>query len=69
MLARDQERMENLNYIYNFNNVEVVQMLWMQRAPSFEVVKKFREHGLLVDSMLTLVEKHVPMFLHVVDHN
>jgi hypothetical protein len=34
MLARDQERIANLNFIYNTNDVEVVRMLRMRRAPS-----------------------------------
>jgi hypothetical protein len=55
MLQRDQERIANLNYIYNRNDVEVVQMLRMRRAPFYELVKRFRER--------------VAMFLHVVGHN
>jgi hypothetical protein len=34
MLARDQERFGNMNFIYNINDVEVVQMMRMRRAPS-----------------------------------
>ena len=33
MLARDMERMANLNYIYNCNDVEAVNMLRMRRTP------------------------------------
>jgi hypothetical protein len=62
MLARDQERIANLNYIYNFNVVEAVQMLRMQRAPFLELVNKIRDRGLLVDSIHTSVEE-VAMFL------
>jgi hypothetical protein len=40
MLERDQERIANLNYIYNRNDVEVVQMLRMRRAPFYELVKE-----------------------------
>jgi hypothetical protein len=40
MLERDQERLANLNYIYNRNDVEVVQMLRMRRAPFYELVKE-----------------------------
>jgi hypothetical protein len=34
---------DNLNYIYIRNDVEVVQMLRMRRAPFYELVKRFRE--------------------------
>jgi hypothetical protein len=47
LLARDQERIANLNYIYNTNNVEVVYMFRMRRTSSYELVKRFRERGLL----------------------
>jgi hypothetical protein len=47
MLARDEERIANLKYIYNTNDVEVVQMLRMRRVPFYELVKRFRERGLL----------------------
>jgi hypothetical protein len=61
--------MTKLNYIYNLNDVEVVQMLRMQRAPFFELVKVFRDRGLLVDSIHTSMEEQVAMFLHVVGYN
>ena len=61
--------MTNLNYIYNSNDVESVQMLRMRRAPFFALVKTFRDRGLLVDSIHTSMEEQVAMFLHVVDHN
>jgi hypothetical protein len=35
MLQRDQERIANLNWIYNRNDVEAVQMLRMRRAPFY----------------------------------
>ena len=35
MFVRDQERMANLNYIYNNNEVEAVHMLRMGRAPFY----------------------------------
>jgi hypothetical protein len=69
MLPRDQERFVNLNYIYNMNDVEVVQILMMRRAPFYELVKRFREIGLLQDSIHTYVEEQVATFLHVVGHN
>jgi hypothetical protein len=68
MLQRDQERIANLNWIYNRNDVEAVQVLRMRRAPFYELVKRFRERGLLSDSIHTFVEEQVAMFLHVVGH-
>jgi hypothetical protein len=69
MLERDKERIANLNYIYNKNDVEVVQLLRMRRAPFYKLVKRFRKRGLLHDSIHTYVEEQVAMFLHVVGHN
>ena len=69
MLARDQERISNLNYIYICNDVEATQMLRMRRAPFYALVKTFRERGLLVDSIHTSMEEQVAMFLHAVGHN
>jgi hypothetical protein len=43
MLERDQERIANINYIYNRNDVDVVQMLRTRRALFYELVKRFRE--------------------------
>ena len=69
MFARDQERIANLNYVYNNNEVESVQMLQMDRTPFYELVKRFGEGGLLRDSIHTSVEEQVAMFLHVLGHN
>jgi hypothetical protein len=55
MLARDQEGVANLNFIYNTNDVDVVQMPRMRRAPFYELVKTFRDSGLLQDSMSKLI--------------
>jgi hypothetical protein len=41
----------------------------MRRALFYELVKRFRERGLLSDSIHTSVEEQVSMFLHVVGHN
>jgi hypothetical protein len=38
----------------------------MRRAPFYELVKRFRERGMLSDSIHTCVEEQVAMFLHVV---
>ena len=69
MLARDQERIANLNNIYNTTDVEAMQMLRMGRAPFYALVQRFREGGQLKDITHTSVEEQVCMFLHVVGHN
>jgi hypothetical protein len=64
MLARDQERIANLNFIY------IIQIIRTRKAPFYELVKRFRERGLLQDSIRTCVEKQAAMFfLHIVGHN
>ncbi|XP_071685445.1 uncharacterized protein [Lolium perenne] len=69
MVQRDQERIANLNHIYNYNDVETIQMLQMRRAPFYALVKTFRTRGPLTDSIHTSVEKQFAMFFHVVVHN
>ncbi|XP_051206926.1 protein ALP1-like [Lolium perenne] len=69
MIHQDQERIANLNNIYNCNDVEAIQMLRMRRDPFYALVKTFRERGLLRDSIHTSVEEQVAMFFHVVGHN
>jgi hypothetical protein len=69
MLPQDQERIAYLNYIYNCNDVEAMQMLQMRRDPFYALVKTFMERGLLKDSIHTSVEEQVTMFRHVVGHN
>ncbi|KAE8804774.1 Fructose-1,6-bisphosphatase, cytosolic [Hordeum vulgare] len=69
MLIRDQERMANLNYIYNCNGTEALWMLRMKSAPFNRLVQAFRSKGLLQDSINTTVDEQVAMFLHVVGHN
>ncbi|SPT19060.1 unnamed protein product [Triticum aestivum] len=68
-LPREQERIQNLNYIYNCNDVEALWMLRMKRAPFTRLVETFRSRGLLQDSINTSVEEQVAMFVHVVGHN
>jgi hypothetical protein len=69
MLAQDQERIANLNYIYNCSGVEASQMLQIRRAPFYALIKTFMDRGLLQDSIRTSIEEKVAMFLHVVGHN
>ncbi|KAI4998357.1 hypothetical protein ZWY2020_053699 [Hordeum vulgare] len=69
MFIRDHERIENLNYIYNCNDVEAMWMLQMKRAPFARLVETFRIRGLLQDNMNTCVEEQVAMFHYVADHN
>ncbi|XP_071678552.1 uncharacterized protein [Lolium perenne] len=59
MLQRDQERIANLNHIYNYNDVEAIQVLQMRRAPFHALAKTFRTRGLLTDSIHTSVEEQV----------
>ena len=69
LFPREQERIQNLNYIYNCNDVEALWMLRMKRAPFARLVETFRSRGLLQDNINTSVEEQVAMFLHVVGHN
>jgi hypothetical protein len=59
--------MANLNYIYN-NDVEVVNMLWMRRAPFNHLVKTFRVRGCFKMAS-TPVSHKVAISLHVVGDN
>jgi hypothetical protein len=43
MLPRDQERLANLNNIYNTNDIDALQMLRMRVALFYKLVKRFRE--------------------------
>jgi hypothetical protein len=44
MLAKDQERIANLNYIYNTNAIEAVQMLRIRRAPFYNCYRIASTH-------------------------
>ncbi|WVZ96112.1 hypothetical protein U9M48_041791, partial [Paspalum notatum var. saurae] len=69
MSAMDAERKRNLDKIYNCNDVECVNMLRMRRAPFFHLCNLLRERNLLRDSIHSIVEEQVAMFLYVVGHN
>lgn len=56
MLIRDRKRMVNLNYIYNSNDIEIVNMFRMRRASFAMLVKMFRNRGLLDVNIHTSVE-------------
>jgi hypothetical protein len=43
MLSRDEERIPNINYIYNCNDVEAIQMLQMRITPFYALVKTFMD--------------------------
>jgi hypothetical protein len=47
----------NLNYIYNCNDVEEIQMIRIRIVPFYALVKTFRERGLLQDRINTSVWK------------
>ena len=69
MSIRDEERQRNLNLIYNYNDIECVNMLRMRRAPFFSLCNLLREKKLLADNINSCVEEQVAMFLHIVGHN
>ena len=69
MVERDEQRINNLRYIYESDDVRCVNLLRMRRAPFFQLCDLFRTRELVTDSIHTTVEEQVPMFLHVVCHN
>jgi hypothetical protein len=69
MHQRDQERHNNLRFIYESTDVECVDLLRMRRAPFMQLCDLFCTRQLLRDSIHSLVEEQVAMFLHVVGHN
>ncbi|XP_023156871.1 uncharacterized protein [Zea mays] len=69
MHQRDQERQNNLRFIYESTDVECVDLLRMRRAPFMQLCDLFRTRQLLRDSIHSSVEEQVAMFLHVVGHN
>ena len=69
MAERDQQRMNNLRYIYESDDVHCVNLLRMKRAPFFQLCDHFCSRQLVTDSIHASVEKQVAMFLHVVGHN
>ena len=62
LFPREQERIQNLNYIYNCNDVEALWMLRMKKAPFARLVETFRTRGLLQDNINTSVESKWPCF-------
>jgi hypothetical protein len=69
MHQRDQERQNNLRFIYESTDVECVDLLRLRRAPFIQLCDLFRTRQLLRDSIHSSVEELVAMFLHVVGHN
>jgi Zn ribbon nucleic-acid-binding protein len=69
MHQRDQERQNNLRFIYESTDVECIDLLRMRRAPFMQLCDLFRTRQLLRDSIHSSVEEQVAMFLHVVGHN
>ena len=47
MLIQDQERIANLNYIYNYNDTEALWMFQMIKAPFARLVQTVKSRGLL----------------------
>jgi hypothetical protein len=69
MCIRDKERQKNLNIMYNYNDIECVNMLRMRRLPFFSLCNLLRDRKLLADNINSCVEEQVAMFLHIVGHN
>ena len=57
MAARDQQRMNNLRYIYESDDVHCVNLLRMKRAPFFQMCDLFRSRQLVTDSIHASVEE------------
>ena len=67
--AREEERQNNLRFIYHSKDIQCVELLRMRRQPFFQLCDLFRSMGLLRDSIHCDIEEQVAMFLHVVGHN
>jgi hypothetical protein len=65
----DEECQKNLDFIYNYNDVECVNMLCMRRAPFFRLCNLLRERKSLADNINCCVEEQVVMLLHIDGHN
>jgi hypothetical protein len=57
MAERDKQRMNNLRYIYESNDVHCVNLLRMKRAPFFQLCDLFRSRELITDSIHASVEE------------
>jgi hypothetical protein len=68
MFERDKERMNNLNHIYNNNDVESIQMSRMKRTPFNNMLNTFMIR-LLKDNIHRCIDEQVAMFLHVLGYN
>jgi hypothetical protein len=69
MTERDQQRLNNLRYIYESDDVHCKDLLRMRRAPFFQLCNLFHQRGPVNDSINASVEEQVALFLHVVGHN
>ena len=69
MAARDQERANNLRFIYHSDGRCRVELLRIRRAPFFQLCDLFHNRGVLRDSINSNIEEQVAMFLLVVGHN
>ena len=67
--VNEQHRLRTMHMIYHSTNTECISMIRMNRAPFFELVKRFRERSLVTDRDGVSVEEQVAMFFHVVGHN
>jgi len=51
MVERDEQRINNLRYIYESDDVHCVNLLRMRRAPFFQLCDLFRTRELVTDSI------------------
>jgi hypothetical protein len=66
---RDEEQQRNLNLIYNYNDIECVNMLRTRRVPFFSLCNLLSDRKLLADNINLCVEEQVAMYLHIVGRN
>jgi hypothetical protein len=69
MVERDQQRFNNLRYIYESGDVNCVNLLRIRRTPFFQLCDLFRARELVTYSIHASIEEQVAMFLHIVGHN
>ena len=69
MSVWDEQRQNNLAYIFNSTDTQCVELLRMRRAPFYQLCDLFRSRELLKDTIHCNIEEQVAMFLHVVGHN
>jgi hypothetical protein len=69
VLERDIQRQSNLQFIFESDVRQCVNLLRMRRAPVFQLCDLFQARGLLRDTINSTIEEQMVMFLNVVGHN